>query len=78
MEFLPVYDLFEPLPGNMLRIIGEAQGIESAERACETLLGEEECETVQVWLGDRVVEEGTLNPDGKVKWTTYGRRKDLR
>lgn len=72
-----VYDLYEPL-ADSLRIIGEAQGIRAAERACETLLDEGECERIQIWLGDRVVEEAVLDDEGDVTWTTYGRRKDLR
>lgn len=72
-----VYDLYEPL-GDSLRIIGEAQGIKSAERACEVLLDEGECERVQIRLGDRVVEEAALDDEGDVTWTVYGRRRDLR
>ena len=72
-----VYDLYEPL-GDSLRIIGEAQGIKPAERACEVLMEEGEAERIQIWLGDRVVEELTLDGEGVPTWTVYGRRRDLR
>lgn len=72
-----VYDLYEPL-GDSLRIIGEAQGIEAAERACEVLVDENECERIQIWLGDRVVEELALDGENVPRWTVYGRRRDLR
>lgn len=72
-----VYDLYERLDDS-LRIIGEAQGIKSAERACEVLMEEGEAERIQIWLGDRVVEELKLDGEGVPRWTVYGRRKDLR
>lgn len=77
--FLPIYDLYEPINKATRRLMGEAQGIEAAERAVEQWIEEGEGIEFHIYLGDRHVETGRrpLDHDDPIEWTTYGRRRDL-
>jgi hypothetical protein len=75
---LPSYSIYEWREVGGLRFLGDADGIDNAEAMVETLLLEGEAAKLEIVLDGRTVEVGVAATAKTVRWTTFGRRRDLR
>jgi hypothetical protein len=72
------YSIYEWNDGPGLRFLGDADGIRNAESMVETLLHEGEAAELEIVLDGRTVQVGTAETPDRVRWQTFGRRRDLR